>query len=128
MRNQAQEIGGQQRGRHIYGRLWRRMAQFCGLPRPGVIRRINAVITRRLAELLEAQAEVAAMPAGLGPMLATFAASIQDRARLVQTNAKREGDETEVPPTEPIDKGADLRRRLNISSPGDVRPPAFLRP
>jgi hypothetical protein len=91
------------------------MAELCGLSRPGVIRRIDAVITRRLAELLEAHAEVAAMPAAPGPMLAIFAASIQDRARLVQTNAKREGDETEVPPTEPIDKGADLRRRLNIS-------------
>jgi hypothetical protein len=38
-------------------------------------------------------------------MLAIFAASIRDRARLVQANAMREGDETEAPPTEPINKG-----------------------
>ncbi len=103
--NHAHEIGGQQRGRHIYGRHWRRMAEMCGLSRPGVIRRIDAVITRLLAGLPQAQAEVAAMPAGPGPMLAIFAASIQDRARLVQANAKREGDETEAPPTEPINNG-----------------------
>jgi serine/threonine-protein kinase HipA len=103
--NHAQEIGGQPRGRHIHGRHWRRMAELCGLSRPGVIRRIDAVITRLLAELPQAQAEVAAMPAGPGPMLAIFAASIRDRARLVQANAKREGDETEAPPTEPINKG-----------------------
>jgi serine/threonine-protein kinase HipA len=103
--NHAQEIGGQQRGRHIYGRHWRRMAEACGLSRPGVIRRIDALITRLLAELPATEAEVASMPAGPGGMLATFAASIRERARLVQANAKREDEEADTSVAEAIDNG-----------------------
>jgi serine/threonine-protein kinase HipA len=103
--NHAQEIGGQQRGRHIYGRHWRRMAEACGLSRPGVIRRIDALITRLLAELPTTESEVASMPAGPGGMLAIFAASIRERARLVKANAKREDEEADTSVAEPIDEG-----------------------
>jgi serine/threonine-protein kinase HipA len=102
--NHAQDIGGQQRGRHIYGRHWRRLAAACGLSQPGVIRRVDTLIARLLAELPAAEGEVAAMPAGPGGMLQTFAASIRDRAGLVLANAKRKDDEAEPPPAEPPDE------------------------
>lgn len=102
--NHAQEIGGQQRGRHIYGRNWRRLAAACGLSRPGLIRRIDALTTRLLAELPAAEVEVASMPAGPGRMLPTFAASIRERTRLVQANAKRDDDEAEPTAAEPLDE------------------------
>jgi serine/threonine-protein kinase HipA len=103
--NHAQQIGSQQRGRYIYGRHWRRMAKACGLSRPGVIRRIDALITRLLAELPATEVAVASMPAGAGEMLATFAAWICERARLVQANAKRENNEADTSAAEPIDEG-----------------------
>ncbi len=93
--NHAQDIGGQRRGRHIYGGHWRRMAEDCGLSRTGVLRRLDEVLTRLLAELPLALEEVAAMPAGPGPLLGQFGTSIGERARLVQANAHREGDDTE---------------------------------
>lgn len=99
--NHAQNVDDQRRGRHIYARHWRRMAEACGLSRPGVLRRIDALTTRLLAELPAAADEVSSMPAGSGGMLATFVASIGDRAGLVQANAKREGDNVEPPIADP---------------------------
>lgn len=98
--NHAQAIDDQRRGRHIYGRHWRRMADACGLSKPGVVRRLEALTTRLLAELPGAVEEVAGMPAGRGRMLPIFAASIADRARLVQANAKHDPAEPE-PESEP---------------------------
>jgi hypothetical protein len=51
------------------------------------------------------EAEVASMPAGPGGMLASFAASIRERARLVKANAKREDEEADTTVAEPIDEG-----------------------
>lgn len=99
--NHAQDIDDQRRGRHIYARHWRRMAEACGLSKPGVPRRIDGLTTRLLAELPAAADEVSSMPAGPGAILATFVASIGDRAGLVQANAKREGDDVEPPAAEP---------------------------
>jgi serine/threonine-protein kinase HipA len=90
--NHAQDIGGQRRGRHIYGRQWRQMAEDCGLSRPGVMRRLDALTARVLAELPAASEAVAAMPAGAGGTLEIFARSIAQRARLVRANAQRGGD------------------------------------
>lgn len=102
--NHAQAIDDQRRGRHIYGRHWRRMAEACGLSRPGVIRRIDALSARLLAELPAAVDEVAGMPAGADRMLPVFAASIGERARLVQANAKRDPEDAEPPPAEPLEE------------------------
>ncbi len=102
--NHAQDIGGQRRGRNIHGRHWRRLAEDCGLSRPGVIRRVDQLTTRLLAELDGAAEEVAAMPAGAGCMLPTFNASIRDRANAVRTHARREGDEIEAEPLEPAEE------------------------
>lgn len=95
--NHAQDVDDQRRGRHIYARHWRRMAQACGLSRPGVLRRINDLITRLHAELPVAAAEVSSMPAGPGTILGALVASIRERAGLVQANAKRDADDI-VPP------------------------------
>ncbi|WP_421932376.1 HipA domain-containing protein [Phenylobacterium sp.] len=84
--NHAQDIGGQQRGSHIYGRHWRRMAQEAGLAGPATARRVVRGAERVLTELPGAVEEVAAMPAG-GAGLARFAAAIAERAALVRDHA-----------------------------------------
>jgi serine/threonine-protein kinase HipA len=89
--NHAQDIGGQQRGRHIYRRHWRRMAEACGLAGPATVRRVRDVTARILRELPAAAQGVAAMPAG-GARLKEFVRTIGDRARIVGENAMREGD------------------------------------
>ena len=89
--NHAQDIGGQRRGRHIYGRHWRRLAQAAGLAGPATVRRVGAVAGRVLAELPRAVEQVAAMPAGPGDRLAGFADAIAERARLVRDHAAVEG-------------------------------------
>jgi len=88
--NHAQAIGGQRRGRHIYGRHWRRMAEAAGLAARGTVQRVEQVTTRLLRELPAAVEEVAAMPAGL-VMLKIFATEIEERATEVRTHSGQEG-------------------------------------
>ena len=88
--NHAQAIGGQRRGRHIYGRHWRRMAEAAGLAARGTIQRVEQVTTRLLRELPAAVEEVAAMPAGTA-MLESFAKEIEERATEVRTHSAQEG-------------------------------------
>lgn len=96
--NHAQAIGGQRRGRHIYGRHWRRMAEAAGLAARGTVQRVEQVTARLMRELPSAIAEVAAMPAG-SSMLETFAGEIEERATEVRAHAEKEGlpDATDVP-------------------------------
>ena len=96
--NHAQAIGGQRRGRHIYGRHWRRMAEAAGLAARGTVQRVEQVTARLMRELPSAIAEVAAMPAG-SSMLETFAGEIGERATEVRAHAEKEGlpDATDVP-------------------------------
>jgi len=88
--NHAQAIGGQRRGRHIYGRHWRRMAEAAGLAARGTVQRVEQVTTRLLRELPAAVEEVAAMPAE-SAMLEIFAKEIEERATEVRTHAGQEG-------------------------------------
>lgn len=98
--NDAQDIGGQRRGRHIYGRHWRRMAQQTGLAGPATVRRVGAVVDRVLRELPAAVAEVAGMAAG-GRRLPRFAAAIAERAELVGAHAAIEGPAEPDPDPDP---------------------------
>jgi serine/threonine-protein kinase HipA len=102
--NHAQDIGGQRRGRHIYGRHWRRMAQETGLSAPGTLRRVRQVVERLLKALPAAVGDVAAMPAGRGVRLDRFEAAIGERARLVLDHAAVEGP---AEPESPDDAAAD---------------------
>ena len=86
----AQAIGGQRRGRHIYGRHWRRMAEAAGLAARGTVQRVEQVTSRLLRELPAAVEEVAAMPAG-SSMLEVFAKEIEERATEVRAHAGQEG-------------------------------------
>jgi len=96
--NHAQAIGGQRRGRHIYGRHWRRMAEAAGLAARGTVQRVEQVTARLLRELPGAVEEVAARPAGPS-MLEVFAKEIEIRATEVRAHAGQEGlpDTAEVP-------------------------------
>lgn len=96
--NHAQAIGGQRRGRHIYGRHWRRMAQATGLAARGTVQRVEQVTARLLRELPAAVEEVAAMRAG-SSMLEVFAKEIEERATEVKAHAGQEGvpEADEVP-------------------------------
>jgi serine/threonine-protein kinase HipA len=98
--NHAQDVGGQRRGRHIYGRHWRRMAQETGLAGPATVRRVTAVVARILAELPAAMEEVAAMPAG-GERLDRFGAAIAERTRIVGDHAGVEGPAEPEPTPDP---------------------------
>jgi serine/threonine-protein kinase HipA len=89
--NHAQDVGGQRRGRHIYGRHWRRMAEETGLAGPATVRRVIAVASRVIAELKGAMDEVAAMPAGAGERMHRFATAIGERAKAVSDHAAVEG-------------------------------------
>jgi serine/threonine-protein kinase HipA len=88
--NHAQDIGGQRRGRHIYGRHWRRMAEETGLAGPATVRRVRAVVDRVLHALPAAADEVAGMAAG-GERLQRLVAAIAERAELVGAHAAIEG-------------------------------------
>lgn len=90
--NHAQAVGGQRRGRHIYGRHWRRMAEAAGLAGRGTIQRVEQVTARLLRELPGAAEEVAAMPAGPGVMLDVFREEIGRRAEEVRLHAREEGE------------------------------------
>ncbi|MDV3257177.1 MAG: type II toxin-antitoxin system HipA family toxin [Sphingomonas sp.] len=96
--NHAQAIGGQRRGRHIYGRHWRRMAETAGIATRGTIQRVQQVTARLLRELPAAVKEVEAMPAG-SAMIDIFAKEIEERATEVQAHAGQEGapDVAETP-------------------------------
>lgn len=96
--NHAQAIGGQRRGRHIYGRHWRRMAEAAGIAARGTIQRVEQVTARLLRELPAAVDEVAAMPAG-SAMLDIFAKEIEERATEVRAHAGQEDvpDVAEMP-------------------------------
>lgn len=90
--NHAQAIGGQRRGRHIYGRHWRRLASEAGLGERGTVQRVKQLIGRLLRELPLAAEEVAAMPAG-GALLDVFVQEIQARAVEVLAHAHQDGVE-----------------------------------
>lgn len=96
--NHAQAIGGQRRGRYIYGRHWRRMAEAAGLAARGTVQRVEQVTARLLRDLPLAVEEVAAMPA-VSSMLEVFAKEIEERAAEVRAHAEKEGlpDASEVP-------------------------------
>lgn len=92
--NHSQSVGGQRRGRHIYGRHWRRMAEACGLAGPATVRRVRDLTTRILAEISAAAEETRALPTG-GGMLPVFVAEITERVRLVQAHAAFDGIDDE---------------------------------
>lgn len=102
--NQAQDIGGQRRGRYISGRHWRRMAQAAGISETATLRRVEMITGQILEELPLARAEVAAMPAGDGVLLSEFEAQIAKRARILALNLR--GEEGPDPADELPDTGA----------------------
>ena len=103
--NHAQAIGEQRRGRHIYGRHWRRMAEAAGLAARGTVQRVEQVTARLLRELPAAVEEVAAMPAGPS-MLEVFAKEIEERATEVRAHAGQEGA-TDAPESATEDPASD---------------------
>lgn len=98
--NHAQDIGGQRRGRHVWGRHWRRMAEACGLAGPPTVRRVQALAKTVLTHLPGAAAEVRGFDAGDHPMLARFAEEIAARAKLVAEHAAQDGPAEAEPPAQ----------------------------
>ena len=91
-KNHAQRIGGERDGRHITGKHWRRFAEATGLSAPATLRRVKSVCEQVQKHVPLAAADVAAMPAGPGPMLDLFASGIGARAALVARNVDRHED------------------------------------
>jgi serine/threonine-protein kinase HipA len=88
--NNAQEIGGQRRSRYIYGRHWLRMAEAANLSGRGAVRQVESLVAKLLVELDATVEEVAAMPAGPGPMLGSFADAIRGLATEVLSHARED--------------------------------------
>lgn len=96
--NHAQDVGGKNRGRHILGRHWRRMAKACGLAGPATSRRVASLAQRILNELPAAAETVRATPAGASAMLDIFVKDITARATLVRDNAAiSDGEDVQDP-------------------------------
>ena len=82
--NHAQDVGGQNRGRHINGRHWARLAAESGVNATRLRRRVDEICALIPAEVDAAVAEVAAMPGGGHGMLGEFSREIRERARTVR--------------------------------------------
>ncbi len=82
--NLPQLIAGKDRGDHLYGRHWKRMAESCGLNPTAILKRLQALADKVTAALPEAVATVETMPAGPHPMLRDFAAAIERRCMNVK--------------------------------------------
>jgi hypothetical protein len=68
-KNLAQKIAGKNRGDHLKGRHWQRLARECGLGAPQVMERVRALAQAAAAQADTAAADVAAMPGGSHAML-----------------------------------------------------------
>jgi serine/threonine-protein kinase HipA len=88
--NHAQSVGGQRRGRYIFRRHWRRLAEAAGLSAPALLRRVASLCDRIAAELPGAREDVIAMPAGKGVLLDTICDEIAARVKTVRFNAGTE--------------------------------------
>ncbi|NYZ13626.1 type II toxin-antitoxin system HipA family toxin [Azospirillum sp. RWY-5-1] len=91
-RNLSQTIAGKDRGDHIKGRHWQRMAGECGFNRTLILRRIETAADRVRRELPGAVEAVRAMPAGDHPLLAEVATAIEARCRTVVRNLAQVDD------------------------------------
>jgi serine/threonine-protein kinase HipA len=69
----------------------RRMATECGLNARALVRRIEAMANKAMAEVDAAAEDVRAMPAGDQPMLRNFVAAIRQRCLAVIRNRSEEG-------------------------------------
>ena len=87
--NHAQPIGGQNRGRHIAKRHWKRMAKACGLGETATIRRVTRLCQNILDHIPAALDEVRGMDVN-HTMLDVFGASIAQRTNLVLKNAMKD--------------------------------------
>lgn len=102
--NHAQSVGGQRRGRYVFRRHWRRLAEAAGLSAPAVLRRVVSLCDRIGAELPGACDDVIAMPAGKGVLMDAFCTEISARVTTVRFNAGT--DEPDDQPDTP--EGVDI--------------------
>ena len=82
-KNLAQKIAGKNRGEHLKGRHWQRMARECGLNPRATLRRIEALAKAILGNTEEAERIVAGMPAGSHPLLPEIRKYVECRARSI---------------------------------------------
>ena len=93
--NMAQTIADKDRGDHLYGRHWQRMAKACGLNPTSTLQRVEALADKVLASLPGAVADVEAMPAGGHPLLRDFEAAIAKRCQTIKRQLKEMDSVTE---------------------------------
>lgn len=80
-KNLAQKIADKNRGDHLKGRHWQRMARECGLNPRQVVARVEHLAKLAIAEARAAEQEVAAMPAGTHALLPMVREAVESRAR-----------------------------------------------
>jgi serine/threonine-protein kinase HipA len=84
--NLAQKIADQQRGDHIHGRHWDRMAEEIRMSAPQVRRRLQSLANKALASISTVSEE--ALASGPNPMVSGVAHAIESRCRRILTNLK----------------------------------------
>jgi len=82
-RNMAQTIAGKDRGDHLHGRHWKRLAEECKLRPSLILPRVERMAGKLFGSLPDARAAVEAMPAGGHVMLDQFCTAIERRARTI---------------------------------------------
>lgn len=85
-KNLSQKIAGKDRGDHIKGRHWQRMAAECRFNRTMILRRVETLAEKTRRELPETVEAVKAMPGGDHAMLREFASAIEARCRTILAN------------------------------------------
>ncbi len=86
--NHSQEIAGKNRGSHIHGRHWKRMAAACGLSETMIVERVAELAERIGKEILATAEAVKSLPTGDHPMLSRFVEAIHSRCRSVVANLR----------------------------------------
>lgn len=84
--NLSQKIAGKQRGDHIHGRHWARMADEIGMTGPQIRRRVETLANKTLAQIPIISEE--ATTSGPNPTVSSVAQAIEIRCRRILTNLK----------------------------------------
>ncbi len=90
--NHAQEIGGQRKGRYMFARHWRRLAEASGVSATATLKRVSDTTETILDNLSGARAEIARLSEDGTAFLTTFESEIEQRARLLGANVARNGE------------------------------------
>jgi serine/threonine-protein kinase HipA len=95
-KNLVQKIGGSNRGAEIEAKHWQGFARECGLNAKQVLERVCTLAKSVIAEVGAAELDVAAMPAGVHPILCQARQAILERTHALLERLKAGGASVEL--------------------------------